>query len=95
VYTSVRRSRVRGSMAALGRRVEQGVVPLLAQGPGFRSYVALDAGAGRLVTVAVFAERAEAEAPWRLAAGAGDLPSAGPLVEPVGRLCRSVVASRT
>ena len=68
MYTSVRRYRVRGSVAALGRRLEQGVVPLLAQGQGFRSYVALDAGAGRLVTVAVFAERAEAEAGERRAA---------------------------
>ena len=68
MYTTVRRYRVRGPAAAVGRRVEQGVVPLVAQAPGFRSYVLLDAGAGLLVAVAVFAERAGAEGAKRGAA---------------------------
>jgi hypothetical protein len=61
VYTTLRRFRVRGTAAAVGRRLEQGVVPLVAQAPGFRSYAVLDTGAGELVTITVFADRAGAE----------------------------------
>ena len=61
MHTSLRRYRVQGSAAAVARRVEQGVVPLVAQAPGFRSYAVVDAGVGLLVTIAVFADRAGAE----------------------------------
>jgi hypothetical protein len=57
VYTSLRRYRVQGSAAAFARRVELGVVPLVAQAPGFRSY----AGVGLLVTIAALADLAGAE----------------------------------
>ena len=68
MYSTMRRYRVRGTAAAVGRCLEQGVVPLVAQAPGFRSYVVLDAGAGALVTIAVFADRAGAEDAQRWAA---------------------------
>ena len=61
MYTSVRRYRVRGALAAFGRRVEQGLVPLVARAAGFRSFAVLDVGEGLAVTITVFADRAAAE----------------------------------
>ena len=66
MYTTVRRFRVRGTAAAVGRRLEQGVVPLVTRAPGFRSYAVLDAGGGALLTITVCVDRAEAEDVERL-----------------------------
>ncbi len=66
---SVRRYRVHGSAAEASHRIEQDFVPLISKGPYFHAYYVLDPGDGMLVTVSLFAERAEAEESNRLAAG--------------------------
>jgi hypothetical protein len=65
---SVGRYLMRAATADVSRRIEQGLIPLLCQQPGFQSYSVLEAGGRTLVTVTVFAERAEVEAGNQLVA---------------------------
>ena len=65
---SVQRYRVHGSGMAASRRIEQDFVPLVSRHPHFHAYYVLDPGDGTLVTVSLFAERAEAEEANRFAA---------------------------
>jgi len=50
-------------------RAREGFVPLIKASPGFVSYVLVDAGKGRALTVSTFADKAGAEGSVRLAAG--------------------------
>ena len=90
VYTTVRRFQVRGTPAAVGRRLEQGVVPLVTRAPGFRSYAVLDAGAGVLLTITVFMDRTAAEEVERLAA-AWVAENLGRLLVPEDTACGDVL----
>jgi hypothetical protein len=67
MHTCVGRYQLHGQAGDVSRLLEQGLIPLLCQQDGFRAYWALDTGNGTFVTVAVFADRAGAEAGDRLA----------------------------
>jgi hypothetical protein len=68
MHISVRRYRLRSSAEEVARKVEQGFVPLVSKEPGFQAYYVMDAGAGTLMTLSVFADRAGAEESNRIAA---------------------------
>ncbi len=63
MYVVVRRYAGKGdTMDRLAPRVRDGLVPLLRQAPGFRSYCALASEDGHLVSVSAFDDRPTAEA---------------------------------
>lgn len=70
MFTTIRRYHVKhpGQTAEVGRRVEQGLVPILKQQSGFVSYTAVDAGQDVAVSVSVYADRNAADAANRAAA---------------------------
>src|SRR4028119_655817 len=69
MHTAIRRYQVDpGSVGEITRGVNEDLLPLLKDVPGFRAYYALDAGGGRIASVSVFEDRAGAEESSRLAA---------------------------
>jgi len=63
MYVTIRRYAGKGGlMDRLAPQVRDGLVPLLKQAPGFRSYCALASGDGHLVSVSAFDDQRFAEA---------------------------------
>ena len=61
MFASIRRYNVRrGSAEHLARRVQEGIVPMMRQIQGFRSYYLLDGGPDVLITVSIFDSADEA-----------------------------------
>lgn len=55
MFTSIRKYRVRhGSAEELARRVQESLVPIVRQMPGFRAYYLLDGGPDTLITISMF-----------------------------------------
>jgi hypothetical protein len=57
------------SIDEVARRVNEGLVPIISQIPGFVAYCALDAGSGVVASITVFEDRAGADESTRKAAG--------------------------
>ncbi len=69
MYASIRRYDVDpGVMDEAMRRIEEGFLPILSSGPGFKAYCAVDAGNGVLASISVFESEAGAEESSRMAA---------------------------
>ncbi|GGY31309.1 hypothetical protein [Streptomyces djakartensis] len=61
MYAVIRRYEGVTDPAEVGRRVDEGFVPLLRQVPGFVAYHFVDAGDGVMVSTGLFQDRAGAE----------------------------------
>ncbi len=62
MYASVRRYQVDASHAEeIGRKVEEGFVPIISKAPGFIAYYAVDTGTGAIASISVFENQAGAE----------------------------------
>lgn len=57
-----------GRVHEMARRVDEGFVPIIRNGPGFVGYYLINAGNSVVVTVSVFEDRSGAEASHQLAA---------------------------
>ena len=69
MHLAIRRYRVDpNSVDEVMRKVDEGFVPIISDGPGFLAYYVLSAGEGRLATVSVFEDRAGAERSNEMAA---------------------------
>lgn len=69
MYISVRRYKMEpGSVDELMRRVNEGFVPIISKGPGFKAYYALNAGAGVVASISIFETQAGAEESNKMAA---------------------------
>lgn len=69
MYASLRTYRVEeGSVDALMHRIDRDFAEALAQEPGFIAYQAIDTGHQMIMTISLFADRAQAEASDELAA---------------------------
>ncbi len=68
MYATVRRYEGITDPAEVGRRVQEGFVPLLKDIPGLVGYYWLDAGGGVMTSMSVFEDRAGAEASTEKAA---------------------------
>ncbi len=69
MYASIRRYNMDpGSVDELMRRVNEGFVPIISQGAGFKAYYAIDAGDGVVASISVFETQAGAEESNRMAA---------------------------
>ena len=68
MYASVRRYEVPGSVDEVMNRIQEGFVPIISKGPGFKAYYAIDAGNGVIATISVFEDQAGAEESTKMAA---------------------------
>jgi len=70
MFTTIRRYQMKqpGQIDEVVRRVEKGLVPIVAKQPGFVSYAAVDAGQGVELSVSVYRDRAAADAANQAAA---------------------------
>ncbi|HEX3701834.1 MAG TPA: nuclear transport factor 2 family protein [Vicinamibacterales bacterium] len=70
MFTTIRRYHVKqpGQIDEIIRRIESGLVPIIAAQAGFQSYAAIDAGDGQEISISVYADRAAADAANRAAA---------------------------
>lgn len=57
-----------GQAHEMARRVNEGFVPIIRNGPGFVAYYLVNVGNNVVVTVSIFEDRAGAEASQRMAA---------------------------
>jgi hypothetical protein len=68
VIAAIRRVQVKaGQMDEVKRRLEQGLIPLISQIPGFVCYHAVDAGDDVAISVTLYTDRAAAEAAVKVA----------------------------
>jgi len=67
MYATVRRFESVTDPREVARRVNEGLVPLISQIPGFLAYSWVDAGGGVLLSINLFATKAGAEEANRLA----------------------------
>lgn len=56
------------SIEEVARRVNEGLVPILSQIPGFKAYCALHTGSGVVASISIFEDQAGADASTRKAA---------------------------
>ncbi len=69
MHTAIRQYQVDpGSVDEITRGINEDLLPLIKDVPGFRAYYALDAGDGRIASVSVFEDRAGAEESTRVVA---------------------------
>jgi hypothetical protein len=68
MYATVRRYEGVTDPGEVGRRVNEGFVPLVSQIPGFVAYTWVDAGDGVMISTGVFQDKAGAEESNRKAA---------------------------
>ena len=70
MYTSIRRYKASpGAAAEVGRRVNQGFVPIISKAPGFVAYYVVDGGNDIVASISIFQDQAGAEESIRMAAG--------------------------
>ncbi|CCF82322.1 hypothetical protein [Nitrolancea hollandica] len=68
MYAAVRRYQGVTDPREVGRRVNEGFVPLISHIPGFVGYYFIDAGDGVMISTSIFENRASAEESNRQAA---------------------------
>ncbi len=69
MYASIRRYHVDpASINQVVKRIEEGFLPILSGGPGFKAYCVVDAGEGVVATISVFESQAGAEESTKMAA---------------------------
>ncbi len=68
MYATVRRYEGVTDPATVGRRVNEGFVPLIRRVPGLVAYYWVDAGDGVMISTSVYEDRAGAEESTRIAA---------------------------